>query len=342
MADTQGNTYEFRAETRKVLNILTHSLYTNREIFLRELISNASDALDKVRFLQNTGKMPHCPELSLEIRLTTDKLQHCLKITDTGVGMTRAELQENLGTIAHSGSEHFLAEHVKSATDAGAGEGEAVPDSSNIIGRFGVGFYSVFMVADRVDVISRSAYGDGSAWVWSSDGTGSFTLAPAENEILQRGTEVRIYLKQDAREFLEKYRLEGVIRNHSSFIAFPLFLDGERVNTTPALWREPKFSITKEQYADFYKFLTYAQNPPFDTLHLSVDAPVQFAALLFIPESESHVFTHYNNHWGLDLYVRRVLIERENKELIPDYLAFLKGVVDTEDLPLNISRETLQ
>ena len=335
----QTTNHEFRAETRKVLNILTHSLYSNREIFLRELISNASDALDKLRFLQSQTQHEAIrdAELPLEIRISSDKVQNCLTITDTGIGMTRDEMIENLGTIAHSGSEAFLKEHTQTAEDG------TTSDASNIIGRFGIGFYSVFMVADKVEVTSLSATGDGPAYRWISDGTGTFTVEEAPDQAdIKRGTTIRAFIKESDKEFLEKYRIEGIIRTHSSFIPFPILVDGERVNTTPALWREPKFSIKKEQYDEFYKFLTYDQKDPLDVLHLSVDAPVQFNALLFIPDITKDYFGAYREHWGLDLYARRVLIQRENKELIPDYLAFLKGVVDTEDLPLNISRETLQ
>ena len=335
----QTTNHEFRAETRKVLNILTHSLYSNREIFLRELISNASDALDKLRFLQSQTQQEAIrdAELPLEIRISSDKVQNCLTITDTGIGMTRDEMIENLGTIAHSGSEAFLKEHTQTAEDG------TTSDASNIIGRFGIGFYSVFMVADKVEVTSLSATGDGPAYRWISDGTGTFTVEEAPDQAdIKRGTTIRAFIKESDKEFLEKYRIEGIIRTHSSFIPFPILVDGERVNTTPALWREPKFSIKKEQYDEFYKFLTYDQKDPLDVLHLSVDAPVQPNALLFIPGITKDYFGAYREHWGLDLYARRVLIQRENKELIPDYLAFLKGVVDTEDLPLNISRETLQ
>lgn len=359
MSDTAVTNHEFRAETRKVLNILTHSLYTNREIFLRELISNASDALDKLRFLQGQGQESEAvrdPDLPLEIRITVDKVQNCLTISDTGIGMTREEMVENLGTIAHSGSEAFLKEHYQEpapvrSEDGQSPEGAATEasktDASNIIGRFGIGFYSVFMVADKVEVTSLSALGNEPPHVWTSDGSGTFAItnmaddAP-ERESIKRGTTVRAFLKEDAKEFLEQYRLESIIRSHSNFIPFPILVEGQRINTTPALWREPKFSITKEQYADFYKFLTYDQKDPLDTLHLSVDAPVQFTALMFIPDSEKDYFGMQRDQWGLDLYVRRVLIQRENKDLLPEYLGFLKGVVDTEDLPLNISRETLQ
>lgn len=340
MAEDTAAQHEFRAEVRKVLHIITNSLYTNREIFLRELVSNASDALDKLRFQQNKGSTPHAPELPLEIRITTDKEGKTLTITDTGIGMTREELVENLGTIARSGSEQFLAD--LAAESADMKDGEAKPDASNIIGRFGVGFYAVFMVADKVEVTSRPAFEDAPAYTWTSDGLGTFSVDEAQGDAVRRGTVITAHIKEDASEFLEKYRCESIIRKHSAFIPFPVFVDGERVNTTPALWREPKFSVTKEQYAEFYKFLTYDGKDPLDTLHLSVDAPVQFNALLFIPDVAQDFFGADRDHWGPDLYARRVLIQRENKELLPEYLGFLKGVVDTEDLPLNISRETLQ
>lgn len=341
MSEEHVTNHEFRAEVRKVLNIITHSLYTNREIFLRELVSNASDALDKLRFQQNRGASPRDPELPLEIAITLDKNAKTLTIADTGIGMTKDEMIANLGTIAKSGSEQFLKD-IGDKQPGNNGEGkEGEADAANIIGRFGVGFYSVFMVAHKVEVTSRPALGDDAAHTWTSDGLGSFTVSETTNAPA-RGTVIVAHLKDDAVEFAEKYRVESIIRKHSAFIPFPVLVDGERVNTTPALWREPKFSVTKEQYADFYKFLTYDHSAPLETLHFSVDAPVQFNALLFIPEMQHDFFGAGRDHWGLDLYARRVLIQRENKELLPEYLGFLKGVVDTEDLPLNISRETLQ
>ena len=371
MAET---THQFRAETCKLLNILTHSLYTNHEIFLRELLSNASDALEKVRFLQTTGGEVRDPDLPLEIRITTDKDNHVITVADTGIGMTEQEMIDNLGTIAHSGSEQFLKEREaekaakqpeqsspeETKKDDDDEEGEKPldaeepivehddnkpDDASQIIGRFGIGFYSVFMVAKKVEVTSVSATGDGVPHVWTSDGTGSFTirtLEGAEAEGVKRGTCIRIFLRDEAHEYEEKYRLEGIIRKHSNFLPFAIYLDGDRINTTAALWREPKFSITKEQYNEFYKFLTFDQKEPLDVIHFSVDAPVQFNCLLYIPGTPVEVFDERKEEWGPDLYVRRVLIDRHNKELLPNYFAFMKGVVDTEDLPLNISRETLQ
>ncbi|MBB5144405.1 molecular chaperone HtpG [Desulfovibrio intestinalis] len=354
MAEAGKKPRQFRAEVRKVLHILTNSLYTNREIFLRELISNASDALDKLRFRINRGESPSLPDLPLEIRITIDKDAKTLTIADTGLGMTAEELAENLGTIAKSGSEQFLADiAAENAAKAKSGNGraheddaegeEAVADAANIIGRFGIGFYSVFMVANKVTVTSRPAFGeDSSAHTWTSDGLGTYTVTQSEDAEPARGTVIKAWLKDDAEEFLEKFRVESAIRKHSAFVPFPVFVDGEQANTQPALWREPKFSITKEQYAEFYKALTYDNADPLDELHFSVDAPVQFNALFFIPASAQDFFGSDRDFWGLDLYARRVLIQHRNKELIPEYLAFLKGVVDTEDLPLNISRETLQ
>lgn len=354
MAEAGKKPRQFRAEVRKVLHILTNSLYTNREIFLRELVSNASDALDKLRFRINRGESPSLPDLPLEIRITIDKDAKTLTIADTGLGMTAEDLAENLGTIAKSGSEQFLADiAAENAAKAKSGNGrgheedaegeEAVADAANIIGRFGIGFYSVFMVANKVTVTSRPAFGeDSSAHTWTSDGLGTYTVTPSEDAEPARGTVIKAWLKDDAEEFLEKFRVESAIRKHSAFVPFPVFVDGEQANTQPALWREPKFSITKEQYAAFYKALTYDNADPLDELHFSVDAPVQFNALFFIPASAQDFFGSDRDFWGLDLYARRVLIQHRNKELIPEYLAFLKGVVDTEDLPLNISRETLQ
>lgn len=356
-----SSTYKFKAETHKVLNILTHSLYTNREIFLRELLSNASDALDKLRFKQNKGENVIAPELPLEIKITADKEGHILTVQDSGIGMTKQEMQDNLGIIAKSGSEKFLKDIGDTSCDSSNlkidpySEEEIVEkegaqtDASQIIGRFGIGFYSVFMVADKVEVYSipalesEKAADDAKAYLWTSKGTDSFTISPLDEVPgLTRGTMIKIYLKDDAKEFAEEYRLENIIRRHSNFLPFSILLNDKVINTIPALWREPKFNIKKEQYDEFYKFLTYDTENPFDVIHLSVDAPVQFNALLFIPEKSEDYFLDQKDQWGLDLYVRRVLIEKNRQELLPNYFAFVKGVVDTEDLPLNISRETLQ
>lgn len=331
MSAAHGETHEFRAEIRKLLDIITHSIYTNREIFLRELVSNASDALDKLRFEQSRGTTVANPDEALEIRITTDKDAGRITIADTGCGMTRDELIDHLGTIAKSGTEAFM-RSVADNKDA----------ASNLIGRFGVGFYSVFMVTDSVAVTSRSFAPDAAPARWISDGSGSFTVEDVTGDV-PRGTSIEITLKEETKEYADPERVKSVLRTHSNFISFPILVDGEKINTIPALWRESKFSVTPEQYKEFYQFLTYDTEEPLATIHVSVDAPVQFTALLFIPKHGLGPMAFREQlHHGLDLYVRRVLISKETKELIPEYLGFVRGVVDTEDLPLNISRETLQ
>lgn len=326
-----SQSHEFKAEISQLLDIITHSIYTNREIFIRELISNASDALDKLRFVQSSGQEITDPDAALDIKITTDKDAGIIVLQDTGIGMTADELVENIGTIAHSGSAQFMKEAAESGDS---------PDS--IIGRFGVGFYSVFMAAENVTITTRSATPDAAPMIWESTGTGSYTMEELTDGEHPRGTRIEIKLREDAKEFADPERVREVIREHSNFVAFPVLVDDERVNTTPALWREPKFKVTQEQYDDFYKYLTYDTNAPLDHLHISVDAPVQFNGLLFIPDSPSGQFFNDPDDYGLDLYSRRVLIDRKHRELLPQYLGFMRGLIDTEDLPLNISRETLQ
>jgi molecular chaperone HtpG len=320
---------EFKAEVRQLLDILVHSLYTNKEIFLRELISNSSDALDKLRYEKNRGAEPVDDDLDLEIRVSFDKDRKLLTVSDTGIGMTEEEVIENLGTIAHSGS----AELLRAA--------QSKQDLASIIGRFGVGFYSVFMVAREVVVTSRSYRKEAAPVRWRSDGTGEYEVAPVE-EPVGRGTRVELHLRDDALEFAEDYRIKTIIKKHSNFISFPIFVGEEHVNTIPALWREPKFNIKKEQYTEFYKFITYDTAEPLETMHFSVDAPVQFHSLLFIPAKNPDLFGIAREPAGVDIYARRVLIQHGNTELLPEYLGFIRGVVDSEDLPLNISRETFQ
>ncbi len=327
---TQTERFEFQAETKKLLDIIINSIYTNKEIFLRELISNASDALDKVRFLLTQGKDVYQKDLPLEIKIFLDNKNKTLTIEDSGIGMTKEEVVENLGTIAKSGTENFLKEISKEKGDA-----------ENIIGKFGVGFYSVFMVAKEVEVKSRSAKPDARPVLWKSDGMGTYEVAEIEED-LNRGTKITVYLKDDATYLLGKEKIKSIIKTHSNFIAFPIYVDGEKVNTIPALWKEPKFKIKKEQYDDFYKFLTHDPEPPLDYVHISVDAPVQFSSIVFIPPKSTVIFDAISDEYGLDLYVNRVLIQKKYKELIPRYLGFLKGVVDSSDLPLTLAREGIQ
>ncbi|MGE4506961.1 MAG: molecular chaperone HtpG [Desulfovibrionaceae bacterium] len=327
---SQAQQFEFKTEIKQLLDIITHSIYTSREIFLRELVSNASDALDKLRFEQSRSTEISNPDLDLQISITADEENRQLVITDTGIGMTLDELVENIGTIAHSGSAEFIRQAMADQAN-----------SSNIIGRFGVGFYSVFMVADKVTIRTRSFRPEAKAVEWISDGLGTYTVTELEED-LPRGTTLTVHLKEEGKEFAEKNRITSIIKKHSNFISFPILVQGEKANTVQALWRENKFSITPEQYTEFYKFLTYDHEEPLDTLHMSVDAPVQFSALAFVPPRSQDTFGFDRENYGLDLYVRRVLIQSKNKDLIPEYLGFMRGVVDTEDLPLNISRETLQ
>ncbi|MBN1301378.1 MAG: molecular chaperone HtpG [Melioribacteraceae bacterium] len=326
----QSKHYEFKAEVKQLLNILVHSLYTNREIFLRELISNASDALDKLRFESNRGTEIDESELPLEIVIELDEKSNTITITDTGIGMTEEEIITNIGTIAKSGSAEFIKQLSESKAEA-----------NNIIGKFGVGFYSVFMVAEKVELKTRSYKKDSASYLWISDGLGNYEIKEIE-ESAQRGTSIKVFLKDDSKEFTQKYRVEEIIKKHSNFVSFPIKIGDNRVNTVAAIWREPKSSVKKEQYNEFYKFLSYDTEEPLEVIHKSVDAPIQFNCLLFIPSKNIDIFGFNREDYGLDLYVRRVLIQHKNKDLLPEYLSFVKGVVDSEDLPLNISRETLQ
>ncbi len=324
--------FKFKAEIKQLLNILVHSLYTNREIFVRELISNASDALDKLRFETTKGTEVSDKSLPLEIEISLNKDKNILTIADTGIGMTHDEIIKNIGTIAKSGSADFLGKLSKEAENK---------DISNIIGKFGVGFYSVFMVADEVTITTKSYLKDEPAIEWKSDGLGSFEVKTLDGKN-KRGTKIEIQLKEDAKDFIEKDRIESVIKKHSNFISFPIKVEGEKINTVAALWREPKSNIKQEQYNEFYKFLTYDYEEPVDTLHISIDAPVQFNSLMFIPKHAQDLYGLSKDDLGLDLYVKGVLIQHKNPDLLPEYLGFVKGMVDSADIPLNISRETLQ
>ena len=327
---TSTKKYEFKAEVKQLLDILVHSLYTSREIFLREIISNASDALDKLRFESTRGSEIADKDLPLEIKIDFDETKKIITVSDTGIGITRDELITNIGTIAKSGSAEFLKQLKDNQSD-----------TNNIIGKFGVGFYSVFMVAEDVVIKTKSFKPGEPAIEWQSNGLGDYEIAELDGS-MNRGTSIEIHLKEDAKEFAEKYRLETVIKKHSNFISFPIYLGSEKINTVAALWREPKSSVKKEQYNEFYKFLSYDSEEPADVIHITIDAPIQFNSLMFIPKKSFDFFGYNRDDHGLDLYVRRVLIQHKNKDLLPEYLGFVKGVVDSEDLPLNISRETLQ
>ena len=321
----------FKAETRQLLDILIHSLYTDREIFLRELISNASDALTRADFEILTNREVLDPDAELAIWITPDPDENTLTIKDTGVGMTGDELVENLGTIAHSGARAFI-EAAK----------ERAGDLSNIIGQFGVGFYSAFMVAEWIKVVSRSFQPEAQAAAWHSTGADTFTIEAAEKS--GRGAEVILKLKDDAQEFAQESRLREIIRKHSDFIPFPIYLGDqkEQVNQQTALWRQSPREVEKEKTIEFYKQLTLDFDPPLAHAHLVVDAPAQMYALLFIPANPERNLFSARKDDGLKLYARKVLIQEYCKDLLPEYFRFVQGVVDSEDLPLNISRESVQ
>ncbi|MDD5369046.1 MAG: molecular chaperone HtpG [Anaerolineaceae bacterium] len=322
----------FKAETRQLLNILIHSLYTEREIFLRELISNSSDALTRLAFEMLTNRNVHDPEVEPAIRIYADEENNTLTIVDTGIGMTMAELDENLGTIARSGARAFI----ESAKQI---EGSKFTD---VIGQFGVGFYSAFMAADWIRVTSRSYQPDARAATWYSSGEETYTIEPADKAT--RGTEVIVHLREDAKEFTQKQRLREVIKKHSDFIAYPIYIgdESEQVNQPSAIWRKNPRQIEEKEYNEFYKQYSLDFKDPLAYAHMSIDAPVQMYALLFIPNSpEKNIFSSRKED-GLKLYARKILIQEYNRDLLPEYFRFIQGVVDSEDLPLNISRESIQ
>lgn len=329
MSTTTPEKFEFQAEIKQLLDIVIHSLYTEKEIFVRELVSNASDALEKLRHLQLTEKSVFDDNLPLEINITTDDTAKTITIQDFGIGMTRDEMIENLGTIAHSGSKAFL----QALKDGGE-------KNANLIGQFGVGFYSAFMVAEFVSVYSHSWREGEAGHVWTSDGSGSYEIEEVEGQ--RRGTKIVVKLKDDCGEFATATRVDGLLKRYSAFVTFPIQLNGTRINTVQALWLRSKNEITEDEYTEFYKFQAHAFDAPRFRLHFSADAPLQINALLFVPESNPEKFGLTRAEASVSLYCRKVLIDAAPKDLLPEWLRFLKGVVDSEDLPLNISRETMQ
>ncbi|WP_027363993.1 molecular chaperone HtpG [Desulfotruncus alcoholivorax] len=328
-AVNQNETLEFQAEVKQLLDIVINSLYTDREIFLRELISNAADALEKLRYRSITDKDMLDPGLPYEITIEPNDQDKTLTIKDTGVGMTRDELVENLGTIAHSGSKAFFQHLVESDRK-----------DLNLIGQFGVGFYSAFMVAKKVRVLTRSCRAGSQGYEWVSDGVGSFTITPVDG--LSRGTSIMLELKDDAAEFSSKDNIKRIVQRYSNFVPFPIMLEGEKVNTVQAIWTRNKNEIKEEEYAEFYKFIANAFDDALFRLHFTADAPVAINALLFVPGENLERFGFGKMEPGVSLYCRKVLIQQKAEGLLPEWLRFLKGVVDSEDIPINISRETMQ
>ncbi|BCI66159.1 molecular chaperone HtpG [Acetobacter aceti] len=323
--------HEFSAEVGRLLDLVVHSLYSEREIFLRELVANAADATDRRRFEALTDGARALPE-DAKIRINPDKDARLLTITDDGTGMTKEELVNNLGTIARSGTRAFGKEL----------ESAKPEDKPNLIGQFGVGFYAAFMVADRVEVVSRRA-GSDEAWKWTSDGKGSYELAPATRD--KPGTDITLHIKEDADEFLDSWRLQEIIRKWADHIAWPVTIvkDGEEspANEGTALWRKPKSEVTEEQYNEFYRHVSHNFDTPWDTLHWRAEGTIEFSALLFIPGSRPFEFGDPARESKIRLHVKRMFIT-DDAALVPAWMRFVVGVVDTEDLPLNVSREMLQ
>lgn len=338
----EAESLEFKAETRQLLDIVTNALYTDKEVFLRELVSNASDACEKLRHIQASAKeLTIEPDLPLEIRIETDEIAQTLTITDTGVGMTREEMIENLGTIARSGSKAFMNELKRVAK-----EGDALDIQRGIIGKFGVGFYSAFMVGNKVDFRSKSAFEknkDEVPKVWSSVGVGSYEIAEIDGDIRQdRGASIVIHLKDEQIEYCDEKRIEKILLRYSNFVNFPIYLNGKLVNTQKAVWAMDPKDVDEDTYTAFYKYIANAVDHPLSTIHFRADAPLEVKALFFIPSFHSEKYGMERMQPGVNLYSRKVLIEAKSPDILPDWLRFLKGAVDSEDLPISISRERTQ
>lgn len=329
-------THAFSAEIAKVLKLMIHSLYTNKDIFLRELISNASDACDKLRYQAVTHPEILGEDKELKITLSADEKSRTLTIRDNGIGMNREELIANLGTIAKSGTSEFL-EVISRQSPVASGEAGIAPTQ---IGQFGVGFYSGFMVADKVIVKSRKA-GEEHAWQWESAGDGEFTVSPLEAEFA-RGTEITLHLRKDAKQYADKHKISFIVQTYSDHIGFPIYWEDQQLNTAGALWTRPASEISKEQYQEFYRHVAHQPDEPWLTLHNRLEGKISYTNLLFIPSMKPFDLFTPERRRRVKLYVKRVFITEEGVELVPAWLRFLRGVLDSEDLPLNISRETLQ
>ncbi len=329
MAEKATKKHEFQAEVKQVLDIVINSLYTDKEVFIRELVSNASDALEKLRYLQLTEKEVYDEELALEIHISTDDQENTITIEDHGIGMTRDDLSQNLGTIAHSGSKAFL--------DAVKKSGE---DNQNLIGQFGVGFYSVFMVAESVEVYTHNWKKTAKSLLWKSDGSGTYEIESTKG--VQRGTKVVVHLKEEDKEFANSERVKHVLTHYSSFVQFPIKLNGEQINNVQPIWMRNKNEIKEEEYNEFYKFQANAFDEPAYRMHFSSDAPIEINSLVFVPSINPEQMGFGKVDPGVSLYCKKILIDSKPKGLLPDWMRFLKGVIDSADLPLNISRETMQ
>ena len=341
------STHQFQAEVNQLLQLIIHSLYSHREIFLRELVSNASDAIDKLRYLSASDEAYKSVAFDPLIRISFDAASGTLTLEDNGIGMNEADLVENLGTIARSGTRRFL-----------SAMAEDKRRDSNLIGQFGVGFYASYMVADTVSVLTRKA-GEEAAWLWTSDGKGSYAVEPAARD--GHGTTVTLSMNDDGREYLSSWRLEELVRKYSNHVAFPIRLSweedeyddkgkktgrkkakDEQVNSAQALWRRNKSELKDEDYVEFYKNVSDSEEAPLLWMHTRAEGTIEYTSLFFVPSKAPFDLYRADYKPGVKLYVRRVFITDDEKELLPPYLRFVRGVIDSEDLPLNVSREILQ
>ncbi len=324
------NKFEFQSEVKQLLNILVYSLYKHKEVFLRELISNAIDALNKVKFTQLTEPDIEDSSAELEINISIDKKKGRLIIEDTGIGMSKKDLINNIGTIAHSGAIDFLKKSSKLENN----------EKVDLIGRFGVGFYSSFMVAKEIYIYTKSHTKGSKSLVWRSKGDNSFTIEKSEDKI--RGTRIELVLKDEEKEFLEKTRIVSIVEKHSKFSQFPIKLENEEIKSADAIWTQPKSNLKKSDYIEFYKFFENTTEEPETFIHLSSDAPVQFNSILYFPKSNFEIYGIAKKDPGIDLYSNKVLIDKGSKDIIPEHFRFIVGIVDSMELPLNISRESIQ
>lgn len=349
------STKKFETEVQQLLDLVIHSLYSNKDIFLRELVSNASDAIDKVKFESHSNMDLLEGNADWKIKLVADKQAGTLTISDNGIGMSIAEVEENIGTIARSGTRAFM-EDIK---------GKNLQDNPELIGQFGVGFYASFMVADRVTLITRKSGDKNSACRWESTGDGSYTIEDCDKET--RGTDITLHLKEEMKEYLDEWKIRGIIKKYSDYVQYPIVMDitreepvkgvdgkviegggtiekitEETLNSMKAIWTRPKGDISEEEYEEFYKHVSHDYDKPFRTIHYSAEGTSEFKALVYIPSHKPFDLFMRDHKKGIHLYVKRVFITDNCEALIPDYLRFIKGVVDSSDLPLNVSREILQ
>ncbi len=341
MAETEmAEKLEFQAEVKQVLDLVIHSLYSNKDIFLRELVSNASDAIDKARIESLTNIALLGDDQNFKIKIESDKDGKTITIKDNGIGMTREEIITNIGTIAKSGTKEFLQKLKDNKGDA------------SLIGQFGVGFYSVFMVADKVTLKTKRLGSENPAMKWESNGDGSYTLEECDKP--SRGTEITLHIKDEDKEYLENYKIRSIVKKYSSFVPHPIAMDEETgddkkkevkeeiLNDKPPIWRRSKTDIKKEEYEEFYKHISFDSEAPLAYSHNQVEGTLQYTTLMYIPAKAPYDLWMPEKHNGLSLYVKRIFIMEDCKELLPNYLRFVKGIVDSEDLPLNVSREILQ